>query len=195
MTTVLERTIDDSTWYFDKKTIENMKRLTSESKQDGLEHGGILCRDFGNEYGATKITLENECTGKVCSIKYPTKMCKNGTERLGTFHTHIHRKEFGLSYRDIKTFLDNNSLVSCIGTVKTENLKNVLCYKRQMAIDLETMIKEDVNINKNLKVEKELLAKHEQIAEELKKIRDYKKKYIDNFLYVTAPEFLYKKKI
>lgn len=189
MKTDLERTMDASIWSFDKKTRENMKRLTSESKKDGTEHGGILCRDFDNTKKVTRITLENECVGTECSIKYPTKTCKNGTKRLGTFHTHPHRDEFDLSYRDIKTFLDDSAFISCVGIAQAEDFRNVLCFTRQTITDLEEMIKEDINISKNLEIQNELLIKKRQINEKLNKIHKDKKEYIDKFLYVAMPEF------
>jgi proteasome lid subunit RPN8/RPN11 len=189
MKTDLENTMDSLIWSFDKKTIENMKRLTTESERDGIEHGGILCRDFDNTKTSAKITLENECIGNACSIKYPSKICKDGNIRLGTFHTHPDNEEFNLSYKDIQTFRRGPSFISCIGLGKAEENRNVICYDRRRVFDLEEMIKEDSNISKNLKLKEELLIKKREITEELNKIREYKKNYTDKFFYASLPEF------
>lgn len=189
MKTEFENTMDFLTWSFDKKTIENMKRLTTESKLDGIEHGGILCRDFDNTKTSVKITLESECVGNNCSIKYPSNECKDGNKRLGTFHTHPHKDEFGLSFKDTQTFRKGLSLISCVGLGKAEDHRNVMCYTRQRVFDLRDMIKEDLNINKNVKLEKELLIEKSKINIELNKIRNYKKEYIDKFFYIALPEF------
>jgi hypothetical protein len=128
---------------FDKKTIKRMKELNIKTREFGLEHGGLLCRDSITK----KIILENECVGTTCSIKHHGE-CK--TNREGLFHTHPSKND-NLSYSDLIGLLNPKNNISCIGTLKHDN-NNIKCFSKKdtnkiMNIDL---LKKDEIIYKKL---------------------------------------------
>lgn len=136
----------------DKKSLEIMRRLTSKSRNDGLEHGATFCLDTN-----TKLTLENECTGEKCSIVY-NRSCKDGRKGIGTFHTHPEQTKFGLSFSDLNALIIKNESFGCLGMARAKE-DNITCFEKRDIRSLKEKTKEDVYIDKLVDYEKELKTK------------------------------------
>jgi len=95
-------------WCFDKSTISDMKKLIKETKHDGNERAGLLCSD-----NKGKLKLYAKCTGNSCSIEKYEEDCKEGTVKIGTFHTHP--KGNNLNLHDIQKSLERKEPIQCIG--------------------------------------------------------------------------------
>ena len=134
----------------DKKSLEIMRRLTSKSRDDGLEHGGTFCLDPEN----TKLTLENECIGDKCSIAY-NRLCKDERKGVGTFHTHTDAETFGLSFKDLNTLILTNEPFGCLGTARSKENK-IMCFEKRDMYSLREKAEEDLYVGHLKDYEEEL---------------------------------------
>ena len=107
-------------WKFDKLAIEDMKKLTTQSKQTNLETGGLLCLDQ-----TKKVILKNRCSGNKCEVTVKGS-CDSLNKRLGIFHSHPKSSNFNLSFNDIVNYETNDDDLGCLGLGKKNS---VICFK------------------------------------------------------------------